>query len=127
VPQSVGAAGCTLQPQPPLHRTHRARGAPAPAACAACRELPASTASAGLLGRGSSSRARARKPRVSRAARLVPYAFRAAAAVKIKKTAKATKFKVRCSKYLYTLRVVDSDKADKLKQSLPPGLTVQEI
>ena len=49
------------------------------------------------------------------------------AAVKIKKTARATKFKVRCSKYLYTLRVVDSDKADKLKQSLPPGLTVQEI
>ena len=51
----------------------------------------------------------------------------APAAVKIKKTARATKFKVRCSKYLYTLRVVDSDKADKLKQSLPPGLTVQEI
>jgi large subunit ribosomal protein L38e len=52
---------------------------------------------------------------------------RASAAVKIKKTARATKFKVRCSKYLYTLRVLDSDKADKLKQSLPPGLTVQEI
>ena len=32
-----------------------------------------------------------------------------------------TKFKVRCSKYLYTLCVTDSDKADKLKQSLPPG------
>ncbi len=43
------------------------------------------------------------------------------AAVKIKKTKRATKFKVRCSKYLYTLRVTDSDKADKLKQSLPPG------
>jgi hypothetical protein len=42
-------------------------------------------------------------------------------AVKIKKTARATKFKVRCSKYLYTLCVADSDKADKLKQSLPPG------
>ena len=42
-------------------------------------------------------------------------------AVKIKKTARATKFKVRCSKYLYTLSVTDSDKADKLKQSLPPG------
>ncbi|KAI3835764.1 hypothetical protein MKW92_025112 [Papaver armeniacum] len=30
------------------------------------------------------------------------------------------KFKVRCSKYLYTLCVFDTDKADKLKQSLPP-------
>ena len=32
-----------------------------------------------------------------------------------------TKFKVRCSKYLYTLKVEDNDKAEKLKQSLPPG------
>lgn len=32
-----------------------------------------------------------------------------------------TKFKIRCSKYLYTLSVKDSDKADKLKSSLPPG------
>ncbi|EYU36720.1 hypothetical protein MIMGU_mgv1a017591mg [Erythranthe guttata] len=29
---------------------------------------------------------------------------------------------VRCSKYLYTLCVFDPEKADKLKQSLPPGL-----
>ena len=43
------------------------------------------------------------------------------AAVKIKKTGGTTKFKVRCSKYLYTLCVTDNDKADKLKQSLPPG------
>ena len=49
------------------------------------------------------------------------------AAVKIKKTTRCTKFKVRCSKYLYTLSVPDSDKADKLKQSLPPGLTVNEL
>lgn len=41
--------------------------------------------------------------------------------MKIKKTGSTTKFKVRCSKYLYTLCVADSDKADKLKQSLPPG------
>jgi hypothetical protein len=41
--------------------------------------------------------------------------------VKIKKTGGVTKFKVRCSRYLYTLCVQDSDKADKLKQSLPPG------
>ena len=34
-----------------------------------------------------------------------------------------TKFKVRCSKKLYTLvlKDKDSDKAEKLKQSLPPG------
>ncbi len=44
-----------------------------------------------------------------------------AKSVKIKKTAGVTKFKVRCSKYLYTLCVTDSDKAEKLKQSLPPG------
>lgn len=48
-------------------------------------------------------------------------AARPLTAVKIKKSARVTKFKVRCSKYLYTLRVLDSDKADKLKQSLPPG------
>ena len=39
-----------------------------------------------------------------------------------KKTGSTTKFKVRCSKYLYTLTVKDNDKADKLKQSLPPGV-----
>ena len=44
-----------------------------------------------------------------------------ARSVKIKKTGDVTKFKVRCSRYLYTLCVTDSDKADKLKQSLPPG------
>jgi large subunit ribosomal protein L38e len=32
-----------------------------------------------------------------------------------------TKFKVRCSRYLYTLSVDDPEKAEKLKQSLPPG------
>ncbi len=44
-----------------------------------------------------------------------------ARSVKIKKTGDITKFKVRCSRYLYTLCVIDADKADKLKQSLPPG------
>ncbi|UJR10542.1 hypothetical protein I4U23_014742 [Adineta vaga] len=38
-----------------------------------------------------------------------------------------TKFKVRCSRYLYTLIVADKEKAEKLKQSLPPGLNVKEI
>ena len=44
-----------------------------------------------------------------------------ARSVKIKKSGDITKFKVRCSRYLYTLCVTDSDKADKLKLSLPPG------
>ncbi|KAL4250148.1 ribosomal protein eL38 family protein [Abortiporus biennis] len=38
-----------------------------------------------------------------------------------------TKFKIRCSRYLYTLSVDDPEKADKLQQSLPPGLSVVEI
>ena len=32
-----------------------------------------------------------------------------------------TKFKLRCSRFLYTLTLLDKDKADKLRQSLPPG------
>ena len=44
-----------------------------------------------------------------------------AKSVKIKKGKDAVKFKVRCSRYLYTLKVTDNEKADKLKQSLPPG------
>ncbi|KAJ1635835.1 putative 60S ribosomal protein RPL38 [Pavlovales sp. CCMP2436] len=50
-----------------------------------------------------------------------------AKSVKIKKGKSQVKFKVRCSKYLYTLVVNDMEKADKLKQSLPPGLTVKDI
>ncbi|WVQ83564.1 hypothetical protein IAT38_005705 [Cryptococcus sp. DSM 104549] len=37
-----------------------------------------------------------------------------------------TKFKIRCSRYLYTLTLDDAEKAEKLKQSLPPGLKVEE-
>jgi len=37
------------------------------------------------------------------------------------------KFKIRCSKYLYTLKVTDVSKAEKLSQSLPPGLAKKEI
>jgi len=50
-----------------------------------------------------------------------------ARSVKIKKAKTSTKFKVRCQRYLYTLCVADSDKAQKLRQSLPPGLTVEDI
>lgn len=44
-----------------------------------------------------------------------------AQSVKIKKSANDTKFKIRCSRYLYTLVVEDPEKAEKLIQSLPPG------
>jgi large subunit ribosomal protein L38e len=37
------------------------------------------------------------------------------------------KFKVRCSRYLYTLVVTDKEKADKLRQSLPPDLAVKDL
>lgn len=49
--------------------------------------------------------------------------------VRIKKDKKKniTKFKVRCSRYLYTLVMKNSDKVDKLRQSLPTELEVKEI
>ncbi|KAI7747177.1 hypothetical protein M8C21_010661, partial [Ambrosia artemisiifolia] len=50
-----------------------------------------------------------------------------ARSVKIKRSKDVVKFKVRCSKYLYTLCVHDAEKANKLKQSLPPGLSVQDL
>ncbi|WP_395239550.1 eL38 family ribosomal protein [Salmonella sp. s54412] len=50
-----------------------------------------------------------------------------AKSVKIMKGKDKVKFKVRCSRYLYTLVIKDKEKADKLKQSLPPGLDVKEL
>ena len=47
--------------------------------------------------------------------------------VKIKKNTLNTKFKIRCSRFLYTLVVQDKEKAEKIKQSLPPGLQVKEV
>jgi len=38
-----------------------------------------------------------------------------------------TKFKIRCSRYLYTLALDDPEKAEKLRQSLPPSLVVVEV
>lgn len=45
-----------------------------------------------------------------------------ARSVKIKKAKNGAKFKLRCSRYLYTLVVPDLVKAEKLRQSLPPKL-----
>ncbi|KAJ2372660.1 60S ribosomal protein L38 [Coemansia sp. RSA 2607] len=50
-----------------------------------------------------------------------------AAGVRVKKNGKVVKFKVRCSRYLYTLTVADAQKAKKLRASLPPGLKVQDV
>ncbi|KAL8986280.1 MAG: hypothetical protein Q9205_000264 [Flavoplaca limonia] len=52
-----------------------------------------------------------------------------ASSARIKRNRKSQqiKFKVRCHRFLYTLVLKDSDKADKLKQSLPPGLTITDI
>eukprot|EP00286_Rhodomonas_abbreviata_P023616 CAMPEP_0181315960 /NCGR_PEP_ID=MMETSP1101-20121128/15645_1 /TAXON_ID=46948 /ORGANISM="Rhodomonas abbreviata, Strain Caron Lab Isolate" /LENGTH=69 /DNA_ID=CAMNT_0023423185 /DNA_START=55 /DNA_END=264 /DNA_ORIENTATION=+ len=50
-----------------------------------------------------------------------------AASVKIKKSNRNTKFKIRCSRFLYTLKVDDKEKADKLILSLPPGLQKREL
>ena len=47
--------------------------------------------------------------------------------VKIRKRDAQTKFKIRCSRHLYTLCVTDAEKADKLTQSLPPGLQRKNI
>eukprot|EP00405_Crypthecodinium_cohnii_P060667 CAMPEP_0195000342 /NCGR_PEP_ID=MMETSP0326_2-20130528/57_1 /TAXON_ID=2866 ORGANISM="Crypthecodinium cohnii, Strain Seligo" /NCGR_SAMPLE_ID=MMETSP0326_2 /ASSEMBLY_ACC=CAM_ASM_000348 /LENGTH=69 /DNA_ID=CAMNT_0040001813 /DNA_START=85 /DNA_END=294 /DNA_ORIENTATION=+ len=47
--------------------------------------------------------------------------------VTIKKNPANTKFKIRCSRYLYTLVMADKNKADKLKQSLPPSLQKKEL
>ncbi|KAK9458620.1 60S ribosomal protein eL38 [Lipomyces oligophaga] len=50
-----------------------------------------------------------------------------AKAARIKKNGKIVKFKLRSSRYLYTLVLKDAEKAQKLTQSLPPVLTVEEI
>jgi Ribosomal L38e protein family len=39
-------------------------------------------------------------------------------------SSKQTKFKVRCSRFVYTLAIDDSDKADKIRQSLPPCISI---
>ncbi|KAJ9444206.1 60S ribosomal protein L38 [Diplonema papillatum] len=47
--------------------------------------------------------------------------------VKVKKNAENTKFKVRCSRYLYTLVVKDKRKADKMQQSIHSSVQQEVI
>ncbi|KAE8452420.1 60S ribosomal protein L38 [Mollisiaceae sp. DMI_Dod_QoI] len=51
-----------------------------------------------------------------------------ASSARIKRNKKSSqiKFKVRCQRHLYTLVLKDSEKAEKLKQSLPPNLTIAD-
>ena len=48
-----------------------------------------------------------------------------AARIKKSKKTSAIKFKIRCQKHLYTLVLKDNEKAEKLKQSLPPSTFLQ--
>jgi len=50
-----------------------------------------------------------------------------AARIKKNKKNSTIKFKVRCQRNLYTLVLKDSEKAEKLKQSLPPSLTINDV
>lgn len=43
----------------------------------------------------------------------------------IKRNKNDTKFKIRCARYLYTLKLSDRPKAYKLEKSLPPQLTIE--
>ncbi|KKA27856.1 hypothetical protein TD95_003250 [Thielaviopsis punctulata] len=45
------------------------------------------------------------------------------ARIKRNKKQQQVKFKVRCQRFLYTLSLKDLEKAEKLKQSLPPSTT----
>ena len=53
--------------------------------------------------------------------------FIIAARIKRNRKTQQVKFKVRCHRLVYTLALKDSDKADKLKQSLPPGAFLLEL
>ncbi|KAK4529836.1 hypothetical protein CCYA_CCYA02G0693 [Cyanidiococcus yangmingshanensis] len=47
--------------------------------------------------------------------------------VTVKRNRDNTKFKIRCSRFLYTLVLRDTRKASKLEQSLPPKLEVRTV
>ncbi|KZF24748.1 putative 60S ribosomal protein L38 [Xylona heveae TC161] len=49
------------------------------------------------------------------------------ARIKRNRVTQQIKFKVRCQRYLYTLVLKDADKAEKLKQSLPPSLSISDV
>jgi len=44
--------------------------------------------------------------------------------VVIKTKGGKTKFKLRCPRYLYTLKIDDATKAEKIKSSIPSGILI---
>ena len=50
---------------------------------------------------------------------VLPTFFQLKIEIRVKKNTNETKFKLRCSKYLYTLKVADAKKAEKLRKSFP--------
>ena len=50
-----------------------------------------------------------------------------AKSITIKTKNRKTKFKLRCPKYVYTLKVDDEKKADKIKTSIPKDIEKHEI
>ena len=47
--------------------------------------------------------------------------------ITIKTKNRKTKFKLRCPRYVYTLKVDDEKKAEKLKTSIPKEITKHEV
>ena len=52
---------------------------------------------------------------------------RIATSITIKTKNRKTKFKLRCPRYVYTLKVDDEKKADKIKTSIPKEMEIHEI
>ena len=50
-----------------------------------------------------------------------------AKSITIKTKKRKTKFKLRCPRYVYTLKVDDEKKADKIKTSIPKDMIKNEI
>jgi large subunit ribosomal protein L38e len=50
-----------------------------------------------------------------------------AKSITIKTKKRKTKFKLRCPRYVYTLKVDDEKKAEKLKTSIPKEITKHEV
>ena len=50
-----------------------------------------------------------------------------AKSITIKTKKRKTKFKLRCPRYVYTLKIDDEKKADKIKASIPKEITKYEV
>ncbi|XP_064437725.1 large ribosomal subunit protein eL38-like [Mirounga angustirostris] len=90
--------------------------------------FPSSFLAAGCAGFALPCAARSHASKIEEIKDFLPTARRKdAKSIKIKKNKDNVKFKVRCSRYVYTLVITDKEKAEKPKQSRPPGLAVKEL